>query len=280
MIEPRLIGRGHSRMSKMAKQWLPPILRRWGNRILGASIVYRGPFNDWASAFSSTEGYGQHAILERVSLATRQVLDGFAVYEQDGIALHHAPPPSHALNGLLLAAALDGGRLSVLDLGGGLASHYLRWRSVLSTLPDVHWAVVEQASYVMEGRRLFSTDPAVFFHDDIATVSISPNVVLASSVLQYLPEPYQTLRRLMDFAPRMIVLDRLPCGTSEVVMSQSVPPNLGKASYPLWILSRERVHAQLSRDYRLLLEFEAADQPLQAARICAEYRGSIWQRRI
>lgn len=151
------------------RDWFPPAIRRWGNRMLGASIIFRGPFSDWASASASTAGYDQHVILERVSRAICCVLDGSAVFEQDGLALHHAPPPSHALDGLLLAAALDGGRLSVLDFGGGLASHYLRWRSLLSALPDVRWAVVEQANYVAEGRRLFSTNPVVSFHEDIAT---------------------------------------------------------------------------------------------------------------
>lgn len=262
--------------NKLAEQWLPPVLRHWGNRMLGASTVYRGPFSDWATASAATEGYDQCAILERVSLATRKVLDGIATFEQDGITFYAPPPPSQALSGLLVAAALDGGRLSVLDFGGGLASHYLRWRSLLSALPSVRWAVVEQANYVAEGRRLFSTNPAVSFHEEIATVATSPNVVLASSVLQYLPEPYLALRHLIELAPRMIVLDRQPYGEKDTVMTQSVPPNLGRASYPLWMLSRDKVHAQLSPNYQLLSEFESSDYPLCAAGIQATYQGSIW----
>lgn len=76
----------------------------------------------------------------------------------------------------------------------------------------------------------------------------------------------------------MIVLDRQPYGEREAVMTQSVPPNLGRASYPLWILSRDKVHAQFSSNYRLLDEFEASDYPLRAAGIQATYQGSIWLR--
>lgn len=260
------------------RDWLPPAIRRWGNRLLGASIVYRGPFNDWATASVTTKGYDQHDILQRVSRATRMVLDGAATFEQDGVAFQTAPPPSQALNGLLLAAALDGGRLSVLDFGGGLASHYLRWRSLLSELPEMHWAVVEQANYVAEGRRLFPSNPTLSFHEDITAVAISPNVVLASSALQYLPEPYLVLQKIIELAPRVIILDRQPCGESDAVMTQLVPPCLGRASYPLWILSRDKVYAQLSPSYQLLCEFETSDHPVQFSGGGAIYQGAIWLR--
>lgn len=265
--------------NKLAKQWLPPVLRRWGNRLLGASIVYRGPFKDWATASAATKGYDQQEILGRVSRATQRVLDGAAAFEQDGIAMFHAPPPSPALDGLLLAAALDGGRLSVLDFGGGLASHYLRWRPLLSVLPGLHWAVVEQAHYATEGRRLFAAQAAISFHDDIASVDANPNVIFASSVLQYLPEPYLTLQRLIDLAPRVIVLARTPYGKSDAVMIQSVPASIGRANYPLWVLSRDKVHTLLSDDYTLLDEFESEDQPLHSLATRATYQGSIWLRR-
>jgi putative methyltransferase (TIGR04325 family) len=255
------------------------MVRQAANRMLGAAIVYRGPFSDWATASASTEGYNHCAILGRVSRATRSVLEGSARFEQDGVALHHTPPPTHALTGLLTAAALDGGRLSVLDFGGGLASHYLRWRPLLAPLPEVRWAVVEQGSFVAEGNALFETDPSVSFHEDIADVASSPNAVLASSVLQYLPDPHRVLQRLVDLAPRVLVLDRTPYGEKEAVVTQAVPPHLGEASYPLWVLSRRKVHAALSGGYMLLDEFDSADQPLTAPGIRASYRGSIWLRR-
>lgn len=265
--------------NKLAVNWLPPALRHLANRMLGASIIYRGPFDNWQTASASTEGYNQDAILDRVSRATRHVLEGSAVYEQDGVEFHDAPPPSHALNGLLIAAAIDSGRLSVLDFGGALASHYLRWRSLLAALSEVHWAVVEQPNFVAQGKVLFERHPSVSFHKDIADVAFQPNVVLASGVLQFLPEPHQTLQRLIQLAPRVIVLDRMPLGEKELVMTQSVPSRLGKASYPLRILSIDKVHAQLADDYHLYGEFGTGDHPLQAPGIRAAYRGSIWLRR-
>lgn len=265
--------------NRIAEQWLPAGLRRMANRLLRADIVYRGPFRDWGSAAAETRGYDDGSILERVSRATRRVLAGSASFEQDGSVSTERPPPSHALEGLLIAAALDGGRMSVLDFGGGLASHYLRWRSMLLVLPSVHWAIVEQSSFVAEGRVLFEMDPLVSFHEDITEVASCPNAVLASSVLQYVPNPYETLERLVMVRPRVVVLDRMPFGAEEAVVAQFVPSHLGKASYPLWVLTEDGIHSILGRDYDLLSEFDTSDHPLKAGGIQAVYRGSIWVRR-
>src|SRR5258708_5842918 len=105
------------------RQLVPPAARRLANRLAGALITYRGPHADWEAAKAATAGYDHAEILERVVDATRQVLRGEADYEQDGVPMHGMPTASHALESLLMVAALDGGRLSVLDFGGGLGSH-------------------------------------------------------------------------------------------------------------------------------------------------------------
>ena len=259
--------------------WVPPVLRNAFNRAIGASIVYRGPFSSWKEARASTSGYDEDAILGRIIEATQQVLRGQARYEQDGVAFHDDPPASHALSGLLLAVCRDGGRLSVLDFGGGLASHYLRWRPMLERITEVHWAIVEQAGFAEEGRKLFATNPSVSFHEDAAQVPSRPNAILASSVLQYLPDPYATLQQLIVFGAKVIILDRTPYGNEETALAQLVPTTLGKASYPLWVLSRTKVHALLSDDYELISEFDTLDHPIRARGIRGTYRGSIWLRR-
>ena len=87
-----------------ARHWLPPALRYVGNRLLGTSITYSGPFETWAEAVCATAGYADEAILARVISATESVLAGLADYEQDGIPMQGTPPPGHALPSLLAAA--------------------------------------------------------------------------------------------------------------------------------------------------------------------------------
>lgn len=264
------------------RNWLPPIARRWGNRLLGASIVYRGPYADWAQAQVATCGYQQDDILARVRQATQRVLRGEADYEQDGIAMNRSPPASQALQALLLIAALDIGRLSVLDFGGGLGSHFLRWRAWLARIPKLHWCIVEQPHFVAVGKELFACEHALSFAEFVLQANAqTPNVVLASSVLHYLPDPLATLDELIALDARGIVIDRMPFseGGEPRIFSQHVPRSLGRASYPLWLLPRETVHARLRGRYALMAEFATDDAPLRAGRIRGEYRGSVWLRR-
>jgi putative methyltransferase (TIGR04325 family) len=105
--------------------------------------------------------------------------------------------------------------------------------------------------------------------------------VIASNVLQYLPEPLAALDALIAAGPRLIVIDRTPFSNDDSarVMTQHVPRHLGAASYPVWLLSRESVHARLRERYALLAEFVTADAPLRSGRTSGDYLGCIWLRR-
>jgi putative methyltransferase (TIGR04325 family) len=261
------------------REWLPPGARRAANRLLGASLAYRGPHADFATAAELTRGYDDDAILEQVVAATREVLAGRARYEQDGRSFEAEPPPSHALSLLLLAAARANGRLQVLDFGGSLGSHYLRWKPVLAKLPHLHWCVVEQPGFVAAGRELFAGDACIAFEEDIAAAAArAPNVVFASSVLQYLPQPADTLAQLAGAGAQLLVLDRFPVleRGPGVALSQHLPRRQGGASYPLHAFAKDFLPVALAPRYAPMLEFEAADEPIRTGGVYARYRGSAW----
>lgn len=264
--------------SSVIRDLMPPVARRFLNRVLGQSITYKGPYETWEAALATTRGYDDGKILTRVQTATELVLAGLAGYEQDGIAMRGISPPDNALSALLLAAVLDNGKLNVLDFGGGLASHYLRWRAWLRQLPNLHWRVIEQPHFVRAGERLFADIPTVSFNAAIDQ-DWHPNAVLASSVLQYLPDPTSVLEQLVALRPRVIVIDRTPFSGSTQIMTQRVPARLGSASYPLWVLSRDLIYSRLRQRYDLLFDFPSADAPLRVGRIAADYAGCAWRRR-
>jgi putative methyltransferase (TIGR04325 family) len=263
------------------RRFVPEVLREFGNRALGAAIVHRGPYADWNTAAAQGTGYDDDAVLRRVRAATELALANPDLYEQDGTVQRGPAPPSDALAALLLAAARDG-RLSVLDFGGGLASHVLRWRKTLAALRDWQWCVVEQPHYVAAGRQLFAGIPRVTFRDSItAARDHAPNAVLASSVLQYVPDPLATMHEIVASAPGMIVLDRTPfadSGEARIIV-QHVPANLGKASYPMWVLSRDAIEAPLHAAYDLVHRFDSDDRPVRLRGANAHFGGSAWIRR-
>lgn len=262
--------------------WIPPRLRYFANRALGTATVYKGPYLDWQQAERRSAGYNQEDILARVVAATNKVLAGEADYEQDGKAMHGVPPPSLALSALLIAAATNQGRLSVLDFGGGLGSHYLRWRKWLSHIPNLDWCVVEQSHFVSKGNQLFDEVVAISFAKTIIEASHhNPNVILASGVLQYLYEPLSTLSELTSLGAEWIILDRLPFNVDEIprIITQHVPRTLGTASYPLWLSSRASTYACLSQRYRMFIEFPSHEVPIRSIRAKGICYGSIWERK-
>ena len=269
-------------MKPTLRRWIPEALRDVANRALGAAIRHEGPFDDWATAAARGAGYDDDRVLRRVRAATEAALADADLYEQDGTVQQGPAPASDALAALLLAAARDG-HLSVLDLGGGLASHVLRWRQPLAALPRWRWCVVEQPHYVAAGTQLFAAMPNVAFQDSIAAARglSQPNAVLASSVLQYLPDPVAAVRDIVAAQPTVIVIDRTPFaddGVSRIVV-QHVPPILGKASYPMRVLSRDEIEAPLHEDYRLLHRFVSEDRPVRLPGANARFGGSAWVRR-
>lgn len=272
-----------SLLQALAREFAPPILRRIANSLVQRGVHYVGPYADWREAEGASEGYDQASILERVRDSTKAVLDGKGTYEQDGVLFHdNPPPPSSALIGLLIAASRKSGRLCVLDFGGGLGSHYLRWKPLLAPIGQISWQVVEQAHFVVAGRQLFSrTEHPVDFHCWNDRGSVKPHAVLASSVLQYIPTPYDALRGLADQDPHVIVIDRTPFSRSGNghVLVQRVTRPLHPASYPLATLSRRNVEEALSGNYTLLQRFPSPDSPIRIRGAEADYGGEIWIRK-
>lgn len=265
----------------LTHRWMPPALRNALNRCIGGTTRYQR-HTTWEKACQSSRGYDERDILARVSRATSLVLEGSAKYEQDGKAFIGAPAPEWPLAGIMLAAALGGDGLRMVDFGGGLGSHFLRWRPWLESLSTLHWCVVEQPHFANEGRRLFKETPQVFFCSSIEQIgSFRPNAVLASSVLQYVSEPIPVLRILMTLKARVVIIDRTPFSRDEAThaLTQRVSRGLGAASYPLWALSKKEIYEILNSEYSLLAEFASADDPIVARGARADYSGGVWVRK-
>lgn len=267
-------------LAPLIRDFVPPALRRVANRILGRSIRYVGPFPDWQSAVARTIGYQDPQILERVEAATRAVVSGAGQYEQDGVVFPNPAKPNAALAALMLAATMED-HLSVLDFGGALGSHFLRWKAFLDRLPGTQWHVVEQPGYVARGRAIHSQSGLpIHFYQRIADIDVPVNVAIASSVLQYLEAPASVLQAIMTAAPRAIILDRTPFSLEdrEYIMTQLVPCGRGHASYPIRLLSWPSISEQLAERYALLCSFPCDDEPVRG-RPGASYRGAVWLRR-
>lgn len=262
----------------LAKKWLPPSLLEHLKPLLGRGIYFSGNYADWGAASARASGYDSGLILERVKQALLKVKSGEAVFERDSVLFDEIQYSFPVLAGVLRAAAEDGNRLSVLDFGGSLGSSYFQCREFLAALKGLQWCVVEQPHFVCCGQKHFETGQLRFFHTIAECIAqAAPNVALLSSVLQYVPEPYDVLRELMNTDIRYIVIDRTPFSEldNDRITVQHVPPSIYPASYPCRIFGRRPFLGRFHRGYEVVAQFDSNDGSATAGGLEFTFGGVI-----
>lgn len=237
--------------------WVPPAVSAWSAARASGDNVFREFSGTWAEAEAAVQGYGDATIIDTVVEATRAVERGEAAFERDSVLFAEPEYTWPLLSALLHSAARDA-RLSVLDFGGALGSTYRQHRRFLADLPEVRWTVVEQPAFVEIGQREFQTSQLHFAPSIAEAVRDgAPTVVLLGSSLQYLETPHEVLAELADSGAPTIVIDRTPLSDApdDVLCIQTVPPSIYEAAYPMWILSRSRLLANLEPQWTLIAEY-------------------------
>jgi putative methyltransferase (TIGR04325 family) len=263
------------------KQFCPPVLLDWFNSSLGRSISFSGVYPRWDEAAANAAGYDAAAILKQAIDATRKVVSGEAASERDGVAFVEPLYPFPLIAALLMAAAENDGKLTVLDFGGALGSTFVQCRPFLKSLKHVQWCIVEQPSFVAVGNSEFSSDGLTFFEEmsDVWSVC-KPTVILFSSSLQYLPQPFAVLRAAIDSGPDYIVVDRNPfidSGKSQISL-QKIPRRIVQSSYPVWLFSEAEFRSIFSGSYSEVASFDAIDGTIGRGPLRATFKGIVFRK--
>ena len=268
-----------SHFSSFVKDCLPPILRLILNR--RRRNIFEGPFSSWEEAERGSAGYNSDLILEKVLKATLSVKKGEAVHERDSVLFNDIQYSWPVLSGLMWTAARFGGRLSVLDFGGSLGSSYFQNRNFLSSLNDLQWSVIEQDHYVVAGQKFIQDDSLSFYSTIKECVTArKPNVVILSSVLQYLKDPYSILEEVCQINVDVILIDMTIVSNNYVddVYIQNVPQSIYEASYPVRSLSRQELIKSIENfDYRMITDFDTLDFP-QLVKLDSDFKGFIFSK--
>jgi putative methyltransferase (TIGR04325 family) len=244
-----------------AKKWIPSALIGRLKPLLRIGIYYSGNYQDWASASEQSCGYDSTMILHRVAQATSKVISGEAKYERDSMLFEEVQHSFPVLAGLLRAASENDNHLSVLDFGGSLGSSFYQCRQFLAVLPNLKWGVVEQESFVKCGKEQFETEQLKFYFTISECIkAIKPNVVLLSSVLQYLPDPYSVMVELLESGIPYIIIDRTVYSKADAdrIAVQHVPASIYKASYPIRIFGVDSIRKVFRGCYEVIADFDTS----------------------
>jgi putative methyltransferase (TIGR04325 family) len=269
----------------IVKAIAPPALLGLYTRWRPGGIRFAGKFDSWQDALARSGGYDSDVILERVASSLQKVVSGEAAYERDSVLFDRIEHSFPVLAGLLRAAG-SGQGLTVLDFGGSLGGTYYQCREFLSVLPELTWCVVEQEKFVQRGRERFETDQLRFFRSIPECVARHrPQVVLFSSVLQYLADPFDAVRAAMATPARCIIVDRTQFSALDTdwLCVQHVPPEIYPASYPCWIFGEQGFKRAFAGTFDLLAEFDAlgggGNVRHGLGSLPYQHKGMIWWRR-
>ena len=235
---------------------LPPILIDAYTRIR-SPIRFSRVDQYWETALRKSSGYLDDRILEKVAQATLKVIQGKAAYERDSVLFLTPAYNWPLLASLFLIASKNNGILNVLDYGGSLGSTYFQHRTLLKTLKQIKWSIVEQDNYVRRAQEIQELSEILFYRNFGECYSAArPDVILFSTVLSYIEKPYDLLAYAQQLNVEYIIVNStLFIDQDEDILTvQRISEPIYNASYPCWILSRTKFLQCLSERYELLAE--------------------------
>jgi putative methyltransferase (TIGR04325 family) len=217
-----------------------------------------GDYSSWSEVVSKSTGYDADEILEKTKTAILKVKNGEAVYERDAVVFDKKEYPFPLITFLLHSANLNKKPLHVIDFGGSLGSTYFQIKEFLTPEVCASWNVVEQEHYVTCGKAHFEDD-VLKFYNSIADCLKDKDIdmVLLSSVVQYLEKPHQFLEELASHQFQFLLFDRTGFyhGIRDRLTLQIVPPQIYSASYPSWFFNQSRFLRHFTNHYHTVAEF-------------------------
>jgi putative methyltransferase (TIGR04325 family) len=258
-------------MGSTVAHWLPPAVVEVAHRAAPARLRRFEPSASWAEATARTGGYESVAQQSLVHLPDPDPaqLERLGQRELQLVA---------AL-GIVLAQSPPGASLSVVDLGG--ASGY--YRSVAAAAfpeRELEWTVVENPTLAARGAQASSTAGLSWTTDLSAALAKSPDFVLASAVINYLPDPIEVLQSIAARTLWLLVT-RLPLWP--IPQHRAAVQRLGRrreaGSYPTWFFSERQLLRQLERDWRLVLRYEVPQDAAFFDGTWSTYAGLLLQAR-
>jgi putative methyltransferase (TIGR04325 family) len=267
----------------VVKEIVPPFLWKILKKLnKSEEYGFFGDYSSWEEAMKDSVGYDSDIILEKVKNSLLQVKEGKAIYERDSVLFDKIEYSFPVLAALLKIALENDGKLSILDFGGSLGSSYYQCKDFLGDIKELHWSIVEQPNFVECGKQYFENDQLKFYEDIETCLQYQkPDVILLSSVIQYLEKPYEFLEDLLEFDFSYILIDRtifLMQGKISLAI-HIVNPSIYKASIPTWFLDLKNILKILLSKYDLILSFDSFSGKISWNNNLIEDKGFFYKKR-
>ncbi len=247
-------------MKKLLKELVAPFIVKlfkkkrtdWG---------WFGELKTWEEAEKAAIGYDAGHILEKMKQSFRELKRGTNVFELDTILYKEKRYNYPLLFSLSWIALQKKSVLNIIDFGGALGSAYYWVKDFLLPTTKLNWNIIEQPHIVAAGKAEFETSSLHFFENFDACFKLSsPDILLFSSVLQYIPDKgflYEEIRK-RQFS--YIIIDRTPYFSNKERPTAISVQKLNDTVYgkettlPCFIYNKTEIVTELENEYDIVLD--------------------------
>ena len=179
-----------------------------------------GNYKTYAEALKKSNGYDGLEILSKVEDAIIRTIEEENIWERDGFIFQNPQPQLEIVN---IIKNLKNKNLSIVDFGGGLGTLYLNNRELFKSVNRYY--VIEQNNFVVSGENISKKyNLPIKFKKSLDEIEFIPDLIIFSSVLQYIPNLEEVLIKANKIAPKKIVIDRT-CYTKKSKMKWHIQLN-------------------------------------------------------
>lgn len=209
-------------------------------KLIRKKIYYKGPYKKWEIAKQKSTGYDSDEIFEKVKKSALIVKETKKGHERDSIIAYDNNFDKY------LIRVLDGYSnnkdkiINILDFGGSLGSLYFKYKDKIKN--KFIWSIIEQKKFVKEGKKNFQNNQLIFFNSiNEYKKSFSPDIILASSSLQYLEKYQETLKEMINLDSDYIIILKTPFSKKKnnEIYIQKPLRHIYNSTYPSWIFNYE-----------------------------------------
>jgi putative methyltransferase (TIGR04325 family) len=172
-------------------------------KILKKSVEYK----NYNKAFNNcpNNGYENHELCQMIG-------DKTIIHRE---VLSQKPYSINATNAFLVSALyhycvkFSRNEIIVLDFGGACGAHYFETKRFLQESVKIYWNVIETQEMVKSAKEHNLENNELRFFDDFSKISVPIDFVYSSGTLQYVPDAYEYLTKLMELKANVILFNRM-----------------------------------------------------------------------
>ena len=215
---------------------LPEPLKIGLRGILAPIIGFRVAKN-WESAVSRSSGYQSPQTISTIEGAD-PVVDKWTA-DHNFLGSRYLQVASAFLSGLNPEKLKSETTIYVLDIGGGLGEYFFLIQDNLPNL-KFEWLILETPALCELAKSKHADSSGVSWTDALNDSSQTFDIVLLSSVIQYVEKPFELIEMAAQKAP-LLIFNRLPLSANGHNLVCIQRPGLfeSKGSYPVHILSEQ-----------------------------------------